>query len=64
MGMRQDLNLTGNDYSNAATFTYVAYIAAEILSGMIREIRLGSCYYVGANKTQYSPCRSSQPRDG
>lgn len=34
MGMRQDLNLVGNDYTNAATFTYVAYCAAEILSGM------------------------------
>ena len=32
MGMLKDLGLQGNDYTNAATFTYVAYIAAEVLN--------------------------------
>jgi hypothetical protein len=33
MGIREDLNLRGNDFTNVATFFFVAYILAEFPNG-------------------------------
>jgi len=30
MGLHKDLNLTGNDFSNVATFMFVALLAFEV----------------------------------
>lgn len=33
MGMNQDLRLQGNEFSNTATFFFVAYLIAELPTG-------------------------------
>lgn len=33
MGLVEDLQLFGNDYSNASTFFFVAYLVAEVPTG-------------------------------
>lgn len=33
MGIKKDLNLVGNDFSNAATYLFVAYLIAEVPNG-------------------------------
>lgn len=33
MGLNKDLKLTGNDFTNAATAFFIAYLIAEIPSG-------------------------------
>lgn len=35
MGMNQDLALEGNEFSNTATFFFVAYLIAELPTGEI-----------------------------
>lgn len=35
MGMNEDLGLKGNDFSNAATAFFIAYLVAEVPTGML-----------------------------
>ena len=35
MGLSKDLRLVGNDFSNASTFFFIAYLIAEIPNGLI-----------------------------
>jgi len=35
MGIKKDLHLTGNDFSNASSFFFVAYLVAEIPNGIV-----------------------------
>ena len=39
MGILEDLNLRGNDFSNIATFFFVAYIVAEIPNSECQALR-------------------------
>jgi hypothetical protein len=33
MGIKKDLNLVGNDFSNTATWFFIAYLIAEVPNG-------------------------------
>ena len=35
MGIKQDLGLVGNDFSNVATWFFIAYLIAEVPNGLI-----------------------------
>lgn len=34
MGIKKDLNLLGNDFSNTATWFFIAYLIAEVPNGL------------------------------
>lgn len=35
MGLNEDINLTGNDFTNAATSFFIAYLIAEVPNGLL-----------------------------
>lgn len=40
MGMNEDLDLKGNDFSNAATAFFIAYLVAEVPTGMLLQVKI------------------------
>ncbi|KAM0715746.1 hypothetical protein Q7P37_008260 [Cladosporium fusiforme] len=48
MGMNQDLKLQGNEFSNTATFFFVAYLIAELPTGFILT-KFSASKYLGIN---------------
>ncbi|KAL8968541.1 MAG: hypothetical protein Q9183_002416 [Haloplaca sp. 2 TL-2023] len=48
MGLRQDLNLQGNEFSNAATWFFIAFLIAEVPNAIILQ-RVPVAKWLGAN---------------
>jgi hypothetical protein len=41
MGLNQELKLKGSEFSNAATWFFIAYLIAEVPNGSIMKIIVG-----------------------
>jgi MFS family permease len=44
MGIKKDLSLKGNDFSNTATWFFIAYLIAEVPNGEFSDVHRPRCY--------------------
>ena len=59
MGLKKDLNLTGNEFSNTATWFFIAYLIAEVPNGKCLAPCFSSGSSLGPNVMQSTACRNS-----
>lgn len=59
MGLKKDLKLTGNEFSNTATWFFIAYLIAEVPNGRCSAPCFIGGSSLGPNGLQSTVCRNS-----
>ena len=60
MGLKKDLKLTGNEFSNTATWFFIAYLIAEVPNGEFPESPSCPSYMNPSNKDSLLPAKSAR----